>query len=337
MNKQDSAIFSRIKKRINLLIFAIWENFIKATIPFWNKILRKVAETGLGSDNCLKNGYLPMPVHYYSPVPDISDLEERKVWSKKSDLGGIAFQPNKQIQFMKKIGNKFGQECAWPGQPDKNNPSSFYTENNSFSFGCAAALHSIIRYHKPKRIIEIGSGFSSIVISSAVALNDIEGVQNQYTIIDPYPDFVTERKISGIDELVRTRVELTDAERFVKLECNDILFIDSGHTVRTGSDVNFLYLDVLPNLAPGVLVHIHDVCLPYEYPQAYFTNPSFRVFWTEAYLLQAFLAFNSKFEILMALGYLMTDHKNEFQNAFPHYDSSIHKAVSGSFWIQRTK
>lgn len=126
-----------------------------------------------------------------------------------------------------------------------------------------------------------------------------------------------------------------DIRPFETLGQNDILFIDSGHTVRTGSDVNFLYLDVLPRLAQGVIVHIHDIGLPSEYPKVYFTNPTFRVFWTEAYLLQAFLSLNPHYEIMLAMNYLTADHWDEFCKAFEHFNPDVHKATSGSFWIRR--
>ena len=156
----------------------------------------------------------------------------------------------------------------------------------------------------------------------------------EYTIIDPYPANMI-KELSGVTQIVPERVELTDFRRFETLGQNDILFIDFGHTVRTGSDVNFLYLDVLPRLAPGVIVHIHDIGLPYEYPKVYFTNPSFRVFWTEAYLLQAFLSLNPHFEIMLAMNYLTVEHWDEFCKAFEHFNPSVHKTTSGSFWIRR--
>ena len=94
-------------------------------------------------------------------------------------------------------------------------------------------------------------------------------------------------------------------------------------------------LDVLPRLASGVIVHFHDIGLPYEYPKVYATNPTFRVFWSEAYLLQAFLSFNSTFEVLLAMSYLMTEQTKEFRAAFSPYDPAQQVAISGSFWIRR--
>ncbi len=283
----------------------------------------------------MRHGFLPLPIHFYSPVPDLDDLDRRQVWDRKSDLAGIDFHPDEQVRLLRELGEKFGGECDWPASPT-GRPLDFYTENNSFSFGCAASLHSIIRRYKPGRIIEIGSGNSSLIISSALSRNQAEGIPGEYIIIDPYPAPITGKGLPGLTRVIKERVELAGMRHFQELRENDILFIDSGHTVRTGGDVNFLFLEVLPRLALGVIVHAHDIGLPYEYPKAYFTNPSFRMFWTEAYLLQAFLSFNSQFEILLAMAYLMNDKKDEFRNAFTHYDPVRQKAISGSFWMRRT-
>lgn len=303
-------------------------------MPLLVKAFSYVAETGRGSDLCLKQGFLPVRVHYYSPIPDIADLRQRQVWQRKSELTGVDFHPDQQVQFLHSLGKKYGEECNWPATRTAN-PQEFYTENNSFSFGCAASLHTILRYYKPRKAFEIGSGNSSLIFSGALARNASEGYPCDYVVVDPYPSPLLQNSLPCLTKVVPERVELMDVSFFEDLKENDILFIDSGHTVRTGSDVNFLFLDVLPRLAPGVVVHVHDIGLPYEYPEAYFTNPSFRMFWTEAYLLQAFLTFNSQFEVLLALNYLMFAKKQEFAQAFPHYDPSKHKAVSGSFWMRR--
>jgi hypothetical protein len=276
-----------------------------------------------------------MPVDFYSPVPDLADLERRNVWDRRSNLVGIDFHPDAQMAFLTKLGLEFGDECNWPPNPTAN-LDKFYTENGSFSYGCAAGVHCIIRHFKPRRVIEIGSGNSSKVIAAALRLNaEASGGVAEYTIVDPYPTPIIENGLPGLTRLIKQRVELLEEKFFDQLAENDVLFIDSGHTVRIGGDVNFLVLDVLPRLAPGVIVHFHDIGLPYEYPKAYATNPSFRMFWTEAYLLQAFLCFNDQFKILMAMAYLMTEQQEAFRKAFSHYDPAQHKAISGSFWIRR--
>lgn len=299
-------------------------------------LVKRMADTGKGTDECLKLGCLPMNVHFYSPVPDIPDLENRKVWNHKSELAGIDFRPEKQLQLLKQLGAEYGSECNWPLHPTGKD-AEFYLKNSSFSYGCAAALYTIIRHFKPRRFIEIGSGHSSKVIASALEKNkqDDSSYAYEYTIIDPYPGEMVS-KLPAVSQLVKAKVECVDPKLFENLGKNDIVFVDSSHTVKTGGDVTFMILDVLPRLNPGVLVHFHDINLPYEYPKVYFTNPQFRVFWTEAYLLQAFLAFNNKFEVLLAMNYLQSDHMDEFCHAFAPFKLEDNWANSGSFWIRRT-
>ena len=329
-------LISRTLYHIKSLLFGNKALFIffSPIMPLLVRVFSYVAETGRDSDLCLDQGFLPIRVHYYSPVPDIADLRKRKVWQKKSDLPGVDFRPDQQVEFLHNLGKKYGDECNWPAAPTTNT-QEFFTENNSFSYGCAASLHTILRYHKPRRVFEIGSGNSSLIFSKAFTLNASEGYHCDYIVVDPYPSPLIQHHLPNLTRVIPERVELVDVSFFEALKENDVLFIDSGHTVRTGSEVNFLFLDVLPRLAAGVIVHVHDIGLPYEYPEVYFTNPSFRMFWTEAYLLQAFLVFNSQFEVLLALNYLMSDKRQEFSQAFPNYDSFKHRSISHSFWMRR--
>lgn len=302
--------------------------------PVIAPIVGHMARCGGGTDACLQAGALPLPVHFYSPVPDLRELEALRVWDRRSDLAGIDFRPLAQEEYLLALGRAHGDECDWPATLQEGDPR-FHTENNSFSFGCAAALHCILRANKPRRVIEVGSGYSSKVIAGALAMNRAQGAPCDYTIIDPYPGDFVRNGGAKAREVVAKCVETTAPELFTQLGRNDVLFIDSGHTVRIGSDVNFLFLDVLPRLAPGVIVHVHDIHLPYEYPRVYFTNPRFRVLWTEAYLLQAFLSLNREFEVLLGMCWIMRERMDTFRRAFPHYDPACHKLTSGSFWIRR--
>lgn len=314
---------------VRKVLRAIVSSPIQAALVTW------MARTGDGTDASLRMGSLPLPVHFYSPVPDLDDLERRDVWSRRSDLKGVDFRPEAQVAYLLKLGASYGLECGWPSEPT-NDPTMFHTENMTFSFGCAAAAHCIVRERKPRHLIEIGSGMSSIVLSAALALNEADGAQPaEYTVIDPYPSSHLSTLTGTQPTVISQPVEGVDIGVFEQLERGDILFVDSGHVVRIGGDVNFLILDVLPRLSPGVIVHFHDVGLPYEYPKVYATNPTFRMFWTEAYLLQAFLAFNSEFEVLLAMTYLTRERHDAFQRAFALYDPSRHKATSVSFWIAR--
>lgn len=147
-------IKSAIKKTVDA--FASLVVAILAPIFAW------AARNGSGSNACLKWGFLPLPVHFYSPIPDILDLERRRVWDQRSSLAGIDFKPEAQESLILQLGQEFGAECNWPWQAT-DDPYQFYTENSSFSYGCAAGVHCIIRHYKPRHLIEIGSGNSSLV------------------------------------------------------------------------------------------------------------------------------------------------------------------------------
>ena len=152
---------------INNIYISLMRILVKLIGPFLIRVMRFMAVSGEGTDACLKHGFLPVPVHYYQPIPDIFDLENRRVWDRESKLVGINFEPAKYLEYIKLLARKYGHECEWPDEPSSD-PRQFHLHNDSFSYGCAASLHCIIRSHKPKRIIEIGSGNSSKVIAAAI-------------------------------------------------------------------------------------------------------------------------------------------------------------------------
>ena len=335
--KPFSWLIEKTSQKIgNIIFFALCRLFL--FIPGLNQLflysVKYIAISGKSSNLCIKKGFLPVPIHFYYPIPDIEDLLKRDVWQNKSKLGGILFDDNNQVEFLHMITNGYNMECDFPPLKLNNDPYAYYTENNAFSYGCAATLNCIIRYYKPNRIIEIGSGMSSLIISSAVQKNKEINIETNYTIIDPYPSAII-NELPGLTNLVISKVELLDTHLFNALDKHDILFIDSSHSVKIGSDVNYMILDVLPFLRPGGLVHFHDISLPYEYPKTYFVSEAFRPCWTEQYLLQAFLSYNSEYEVLIGLSYVMNDHPEHFNKAFPLYDPTVHKLSSGSFWIRR--
>lgn len=290
------------------------------------KIVKWMAETGNGTDLCLEEGCLPVPVHFYQPIPDIKDLRQRKVWDRVSPLRGINMNPDSQISLLKEMAALFGHECKWPLE-QTSNPDEFYLKNNSFGFQCSSLLHYMIRYFTPKRIIEVGSGFSSMIINSAIKLNT--DTPCEYSIIDPYPGDVVKRMKANLNI---NRVEEVPESFFEQLESGDILFIDSSHCVRIGGDVNYLILDVLPVLKKGVIIHFHDIPMPSEYGEIYYTNPNFRMFWTESYLLQAFLMFNNSFSVLASVGYLYRHHPSVLPQIFLNDPLGT---GSGSIWLRR--
>jgi len=300
------------------------------------RIVRYMASSGEGTNKCLDIGCLPVLTHFYQPIPDLKDLERRNVWENVSKLNGIIWKPQKYLENLKELA-KFADECDWPYEPVNRDAMEFYINNTCFSYGCASMLHSIIRKNKPKRIIEVGSGHSSRVIAAALKANitDDNGYYPEYTIIDPY-SLLDITKFPGNAKLLKEQVENVDVSIFKELSNNDILFIDSSHVCKIGSDVNFEILEVLPTLNSGVFVHFHDIELPYEYSKIYATNPKFRMFWTEQYLLQAFLTCNKQFEIFLPLCYIQRNHEDEFRTLFKKGNNSV-LWHSGSFWIKCVK
>ena len=300
-------------------------------------IVHYMASTGDKTNECMDIGCLPVLTNFYQPIPDLKDLERRNVFDKVSYLRGLIWDPPKHLENLREL-STFADECEWPNEPDAEQ-GQFYLNNGRFSYGCASILHCLIRKNKPSRIIEIGSGYSSRVIAAALLANIAEDNQYtpEYTIIDPYsPIDISKFPFPKNTKLLKTQVETVDLSVFQELQANDILFIDSSHVSKIGSDVNFEILEILPVLNNGVYIHFHDIELPYEYSKVYATNPKFRVFWTEAYLLQAFLSYNRHYEIFLPVCYIQRNHKEEFKTLYKKGNNAALWG-SGSFWIKCVK
>jgi hypothetical protein len=195
----------------------------------------------------------------------------------------------------------------------------------------AEVLHCLVRRSKPKRIIEVGSGFSTCVTAAALLKNAAEGHPSHFVAIEPHPNDVLRAGIPGLKELRVEPVQSLPAAFADDLDEDDILFIDSSHVVRIDSDVRFLFLEVLPRLQPGVLVHVHDVFLPADYPRAWVVDE--HRFWTEQYLLHALLLFSRAFEVVWAGSFMHMKYPDALARVFPAYDRQA--AWPGSFWIRR--
>jgi len=261
-----------------------------------------------------------LPVHYYSPVPNIIELAKTKdIWAKKSDLPGIVVNLDQQVENIKRICLPFQSEYI-------NNQAYKYAVKESFGPGFgyieAQTLHAVVRHYKPKRIIEVGSGVSTWCILNALKLNKEDtGTSGQITCIEPNPS----QKLRGLKDnrikLIEKPVQSVPFDGvFQELEENDFLFIDSSHTVKPGSDVNYLYLEILPRLPTGVLIHIHDIYLPYDYSREVLQTFNH---WTETSLIRAFLINNTKARIIFCHSHLHYDRKNALKEVFSEYNSQI--------------
>jgi hypothetical protein len=268
--------------------------------------------------NWESHGFHVTPVHFYEPIPDTQSLAET-FWSQPSELRGIDMNQSTQLDLLRNHFQKFREEYEnFPAEPPPGQKRPFRGVD-------ALVAYCMIRHFQPQLTIEVGSGWSSLVLGQAAAKNNNSGL----ICIDPFPSDFVRRGIAALRSLIEKKVQEIDLDFFTQLDSGDILFIDSSHTVKIGGDVNYLFLEVLPRLKPGVIVHVHDIFLPFEYRRDWVLD-EFR-FWTEQYLLQAFLTFNSKFEVLLANSYLNHYHQADLKSAFPGLSSW----AGGSFWMRR--
>jgi len=282
-----------------------------------------------------KKGYHVIKIHHYQPIPDTSSLAD-DIWEKESELVGIDMNENCQLELLNKTFPKFKEECAFP-EKQTNIPHEYFKENLFFAPLDAAILHCMIRYFQPERIIEIGSGFSTYVSAKASLLNkESSGVECELSAIEPYPNETLKRGFRGLSRLIKKPVEQVELSFFSQLRENDILFIDSSHVSRIGGDINYIFLEILPRLNRGVIVHVHDIFFPKEYMREF--TFKWRWFFTEQYILQAFLAFNRAFRVLWCSNYMLSKCGDSLQSVFPNY---LHEYAphtpAVSFWMQRTR
>ncbi len=208
-----------------------------------------------------------LPVHFYSPVPAVAQFDTT-LWSRCSELPGLAMNDQEQLRLLRVFGSQFRSEYEkFPRQkPLGSPPHTFYLSNGYYESIDAEILYSIIRHFKPRRIYEIGSGFTTYLAAQAIQRNrqDDASYTCELVAIEPFPNSVLKAGFPGLSRLVITKAQDVSWTEFQKLEANDILFIDSSHVLKTGSDVQYEYLEVLPRLQKGVLVHIHNIFSPWS-------------------------------------------------------------------------
>ena len=262
-----------------------------------------------------------LPVHYYTPVPNIIELKKNKVlWAKKSELVGVKFNLDEQIDNLKITCLPFQKE--YEGNKIYKKGVSKHL-GQGFGYIEAQTLHAVIRHYQPKRIIEVGSGVSTYSMASALDINlEESGLNSKIYAIEPYPldELKNLANNNSKIELFPQPLQNMPLEFFDKLHNGDLLFIDSSHTVKVGSDVNYLILEILPRLKKGVIVHFHDIFLPYDY-QIDVLQTIYH--WNETSLLHAFLINNSRVELLFCLSQLHYDRRNELKMIFPEYDPQM--------------
>lgn len=267
---------------------------------------------------------------YDSPVPDTRLLLDGR-WRARSDMIGVDLRDMAQLALLQELAAWQNEYASFPLVPNESAPVP-HLLNGGFGPVDAELLYALIRQGRPRRVIEIGAGFSTRFIAAALRRNAQDGAIAEFVTIDPSGAQDLQR-IPGVTRHIADRVEGLPLSTFAQLSAGDMLFIDSPHVVTVGGAVAYLMLEVVPRVVPGVLVHVHDVFLPEAYPTTWVTQDL--RFYTEQYLLQAFLAFNASFEVLLMGNYLHTTHPDALAAAIPSYDRA--RDQPGSFWMRRTR
>ena len=280
-----------------------------------------------------KNGFHITPNHFSSPIPEVSALQN-DLWAQPSELPGVNINEAGQLQLLSSFSASFKDEYESFPRQKTDVPYQYYVHNVWFDTVDGEILYCMVRHFKPARIIEIGSGNSTYLSAQALLRNSEEGGrQGELIACEPYPNEVLKAGFPGLTRLLTTEVEKLPLSDFEKLQENDILFIDSSHILRIGGDVYYEFLEILPRLKKGVVVHIHDIFSPSEYPREWVMDE--HTFCTEQYLLQAFLAFNDSFEVLWGGHYMHLNHPDKLEKAFSSYRRE--GKSPRSFWIRRIR
>jgi hypothetical protein len=271
---------------------------------------------------------------FESPIPYLSELND-DLWSCRSELIGISLNEKKQLELLSSFVATYRDEYEQFPLEKTANLQEYYVNNSAFGSVDGEILYCMIRRLKPHRLIEIGSGFSTCLIVQSILKNKEENDQYKchFTTIDPFPSGVVREGFPHFSssQLICKKVEHVAVSEFSTLSENDILFIDTSHVLRTGGDVAYEYLEVLPRLNKGVVVQVHDIFLPAEYLKAWLFDSN--RFFNEQYLLQAFLAFNNSFEVLWAGSYMHLNYPDALEKAFSSYQRA--ERWPGSFWIRK--
>jgi Methyltransferase domain len=277
---------------------------------------------------------------YYSPLPTESTIHRNAFrWKKPSSLAAVKYDLEAFRISLRSLMQKYWHEFdALPS----------YRENRTLGFGPgyteldAMLLYMMIRELQPKRYLEVGSGLSTYYCSIAAQENAKQGRSVQIICVEPYP-FDKLFTIPGI-RVIKDEVQNVGRDEFLKLEAGDVLFIDSSHVVRLDGDVPYLFLEILPIIKPGVVIHIHDIPFPYNfpYPAEYWVlgtapgAPYWPIYWNEAMLLQAFLAFNRDFEIIQSTPLLRHHDEPFLEQLVPTYRSVAKEPNTfSSLWLRR--
>jgi len=273
--------------------------------------------------------------HFYSPIPDMDSVHRdshRLFDDPPAGVPGVDLNERAQLQLATDFAG-IAPDMPFPVQ--KTSGSRYYLDNEWFSFADGVTLYAMMRHFTPRRIVEVGSGFSS---AAMLDVRDRFLDRNvELTFIEPYPERL-KGLLSGDDfttcRIIQRPVQEVPDGLFAGLQAGDFLFVDSSHVAKTGSDVLDLMFRVLPLLRSGVVVHFHDIMWPFEYPKAWLAEGRA---WNESYFVRSFLQYNREFEILFFNSFLAAVHRDVLATGAPSSPGRLEDANSpGSLWLRRS-
>lgn len=266
-------------------------------------------------------GYHLVRADFYSPVPDIGSLPQ-DTFTRPDPMPGVDLRLDESVALLHQLAPYIAEYGPPEHQPGTTH--GYHWRNSQFPLLDGEVLYAITRHLEPRRIVEIGAGWSSLVIADALERNGRS--PESHRVFDPFPAPHTHGLPTPVEAV---RAEDIPAGVFSALADGDLLFIDTTHTVRPRNDVLRLVLEILPAVAPGVVVHIHDFFRPFEYPRFLY---ELGLYWQEHYLVQAFLVLNHDFEVLIANHAVRELRAAEIASAFP---GALDNRRGSSLWLRR--
>lgn len=279
-----------------------------------NPMLRRAGRTARALSAALTRPPWIPPGHFYSPLTASSDVRRALEWRASPAVPGVDLRTKDQLTLAEALGPMMAEPFEGP---------RYAPDNPMYGAADGAVYRAMLRHLRPERVMEIGSGHSTAL---ALDTADAHLPGLEVSCVEPYPDRLLSVLREGDPVTLLTRpVQDVPLTAYDALGAGDVLFIDSTHVAKAGSDVVWLYLQVLPRLAAGVVVHIHDVFWPFEYPEAWLREGRD---WTENYLLHAFLVGNADWEMLLFSSWLWKEHPDRVPPALAHEEP-------GSIWLRR--
>jgi predicted O-methyltransferase YrrM len=271
------------------------------------------------------------PGHYYSPVPSFDEIEQRadRIWGPPPrELPGIELNLEGQLRVLAEL-SRYAAEQPFSDGPDPT--LRYHFDNDMYGKADGAVMYAMLRHLRPNRVVEVGSGYTSALML------DTLGPDTGLTFIDPEPHRLRTLLRPGDEEratMITQPVQEVSPEAFTALAAGDLLFVDSSHVTKTGSDVNHIVFELLPRISPGVYVHFHDAFYPFEYPRSFIDK---RWAWNELYLLRGFLEYNRQFEVVLWPSYLEAVARDTLAERLPlAVTPSIWPDVLGaSLWLRK--